>query len=74
MRPLINSGEQVFIPERYVNMLELLVEVPKYGRGILIASADLSEFIKMGRVHANVIVNHAVVYVIEQTALAQSEK
>lgn len=71
---LQNKGEQVFIPERYVNMLELLVEVPKHGKGILIASIDLSEFIKLGRVHANVVTNREVVYIIERSALLPSEK
>jgi len=71
---LKNKGEQVFIPEKYVNMLELLYEVPKHGKGILIPSADLSEFIKLGRIHANVILNREVVYVIEQSALTPSEK
>lgn len=69
-----NKGEQVFIPERYVNMLELLVEVPKHGKGILIASVDLSEFIKLGRVHSNVVMNREVVYITEQSALTPSEK
>ena len=55
-------------------MLELLVVVPKHGKGILIASADLSKYIKLGRVHANVIVNRDVVYIIEQSALTPSEK
>jgi len=71
---LLNQGEQVFIPERYVNMLELLCEVPGHGKGIQIASADLSEFIKLGRIHANVVVNREVVYIMEQSALTPSEK
>jgi len=71
---LQNKGEQVFIPERYVNMLELLVEVPMHGKGILIPGVDLAEFIKLGRVHSNVIVNRDVVYIIEQSALTPAEK
>lgn len=69
MQNLKKKGEQAFIPERYVNMLELLVEVPLFGRGILIHSADLSSYIKLGRIHANVILNREVVYITEQSAL-----
>jgi len=71
---LQNKGEQVFIPERYVNMLELLCEVPGHGKGIQVASVDLSELIKLGRIHANVVTNRDVVYIIEQSALTPSEK
>jgi len=66
---LTNKGEQVFIPEKYVNMLELLVEIPKHGRGIMIFASDLSEYIKLGRIHGNVILNHDTVYITEQSAL-----
>lgn len=71
---MLIKGEQAFIPEKYVNMLELLVEVPGHGKGILITSADLSEFIKLGRIHPNVVVNRDVVYIMEQSALTPSEK
>ena len=69
MQKLPQKGEQAFIPERYVNMLELLVEVPRRGKGILVYSADLSAHIKEGRVHANVVLNRDVVYIIEQSSL-----
>ena len=49
--------------------MSTLVEVPEHGRGILLPSADISEYIKMNRIHANVIINRDVVYIIEQSAL-----
>ena len=55
-------------------MLELLCEVPGHGKGIQVASVDLSELIKLGRIHANVVTNRDVVYIIEQSALTPSEK
>ena len=62
------EGEELFIPEKYVNMLELLVEVPKHGKGILVKASNLANHIKEGRIHPNVVTNREAVYVIEQSA------
>ena len=62
---------RVFVPEKYVNMLELVVEIPGHGKGILLSSDDLSKAIKEGRVHKYLVGNRDLVYIIEETALIQ---
>lgn len=70
---LDRNVQQVFIPERYVLHLDLLVKTKDYGMGVMIPAAELQEYISSNRVHANVILNHDVVYVLRETAATPIE-
>lgn len=55
---------EVFIPERYVARLSLLVHVKGYGLGLRIPAAELGPAVKDGRVHANALGNRDVVAIM----------
>lgn len=62
------NRQQVFIPEKYVKMMELLVDTKEYGRGILVDRDDVASLIQKGRIHGNVIINRDLVYVMKEVS------
>ena len=60
--------QQVFIPERYLTHMELLVETKEHGRGIMVKAAEINKEITSGRVHGNVVIDRAAVYVTKEVS------
>lgn len=65
---LDHTKQQVFIPEKYVLYLDMIVDVKKYGKGVLVEAAALSQLIRDGRIHRNVVANRDAVYILRETA------
>ncbi len=63
------SKQQVFIPEKYVLYMDMIVETDDYGRGVMVEQDKLSSLITEGRIHGNVILHRAVVYVMKESAI-----
>jgi len=62
------AEQQVFIPEKYVTHLELLVQTDEYGRGIMVKSSELNHEIASGRISGNVIINRDAVYILKEVS------
>ena len=63
------SKQQAFIPEKYVLYMDMIVLTDDYGRGVMIEADQLSDLIKQGRIHPNVVLNREVVYIMKESAI-----
>lgn len=64
-----NLDTDVFVPEKFVMHKELLIRLPNFGWGIRLPAKQLASAIREGRIHPNVILNNAVVGILNETAV-----
>jgi hypothetical protein len=64
---------ELFIPEKYVNHKEILVQIDGYGYGIRIPAKDLGKAILDKRIAAQIIANRDFVAIIHETAMPPTD-